>query len=243
MTNSIHRVNIDQAALRRVVRDTELVDDVDDFCAPPSGPFEEDDALARVPCSAGHSSCYVSPYGDSRYPAESIDRSRVAALEALTASEQAELTASNTDEMRADRWFQHKAVAFIREDPARFVVNGFRKAVAVFSWLPSPRRTLWPTVAYALSYGPIMTLGLLGMTLSWRSWREHSLIYGLFLTFIMVTAVFFGHTSHRAFLHVYWMAYAAGTLTGSVAGAQGSRSATLMDASGRASGAMRSGAR
>jgi radical SAM protein with 4Fe4S-binding SPASM domain len=61
---SILALNIDQATLRSVVRDTELVDDVDEFCAPPSGPFEEEDAFARVPCSAGHSSCYVSPYGD-----------------------------------------------------------------------------------------------------------------------------------------------------------------------------------
>ena len=61
---SILSLNIDRAALRRVVRDTELVDDVSEFCAPPSGPFEEEDAFARVPCSAGHTSCYISPYGD-----------------------------------------------------------------------------------------------------------------------------------------------------------------------------------
>src|SRR5262249_26273352 len=61
---SILSLNIDQAALRRVMRDTELVDDVSEFCAPPSGPLDEEDAFARVPCSAGHTSCYISPYGD-----------------------------------------------------------------------------------------------------------------------------------------------------------------------------------
>jgi AdoMet-dependent heme synthase len=60
---SILDLNIGPAALNEVVRDTELVDD-DGFCAPPPGPYEADDAFARVPCSAGHSSCYVSPYGD-----------------------------------------------------------------------------------------------------------------------------------------------------------------------------------
>ena len=60
---SILNLNIGQAALNAVVRDTELVDD-DGFCAPPPGPFDVDDAFGRVPCSAGHSSCYVSPYGD-----------------------------------------------------------------------------------------------------------------------------------------------------------------------------------
>jgi radical SAM protein with 4Fe4S-binding SPASM domain len=61
---SILSLNIDRAALRRVVRDTEVVDDVSEFCAPPSGPLDLEDAYARLPCSAGHTSCYVSPYGD-----------------------------------------------------------------------------------------------------------------------------------------------------------------------------------
>jgi radical SAM protein with 4Fe4S-binding SPASM domain len=61
---SILSLTIDEATLRRVLRDTALAEDVDEFCAPPSGPFEEEDAFSRVPCSAGHTSCYVSPYGD-----------------------------------------------------------------------------------------------------------------------------------------------------------------------------------
>lgn len=48
--------------LRQVFRDRALVGDVDEFCAiaPPAG---EDD-LESTPCSAGHTACYVSPYGD-----------------------------------------------------------------------------------------------------------------------------------------------------------------------------------
>jgi radical SAM protein with 4Fe4S-binding SPASM domain len=61
---SILALNIDGAALRRVVRDPELVEDVSEFCAAPGGPPEDEDAFARVPCSAGHTSCYISPYGD-----------------------------------------------------------------------------------------------------------------------------------------------------------------------------------
>jgi radical SAM protein with 4Fe4S-binding SPASM domain len=61
---SILSLNIGDAHLRQVFRDTEVVPDVNDFCAPPHGPFEEKDAFDRIPCSAGHSSCYISPYGD-----------------------------------------------------------------------------------------------------------------------------------------------------------------------------------
>ncbi len=48
--------------LRRVFQNEELVGDVSEFCAPPAAPDE--DVLDGYPCSAGHTSCYISPYGD-----------------------------------------------------------------------------------------------------------------------------------------------------------------------------------
>jgi len=54
-----------------------------------------------------------------------------------------------------------------------------------------------------------MVLGVLGMVWTRRCWREHALIYATFLDCVVVTAVFFGHTSHRSYLNVYWIAYAA----------------------------------
>lgn len=48
--------------LRQVFRDTSLVGDVEEFCAVSTNGNE--DALENLPCSAGHTSCYVSPYGD-----------------------------------------------------------------------------------------------------------------------------------------------------------------------------------
>jgi radical SAM protein with 4Fe4S-binding SPASM domain len=59
---SLLDLNIDHAALSQVFRDQGLVGDVEEFCAPPSG--IDDDALDSLPCSAGHTACYVSPYGD-----------------------------------------------------------------------------------------------------------------------------------------------------------------------------------
>jgi 4-amino-4-deoxy-L-arabinose transferase-like glycosyltransferase len=154
-----------------------------------------------------------NPYTFTRYPIESIDLSKADALEAMPATERAELAAAGADDVSFDRWFLHQAVRFMREHPWLTVANGFRKIGATFSILPSPRRSLWPTLAYALSYGPIMILGLVGMVSGWRSWREHSLVYWLFLSFALLTALFFGHTSHRAFLDVYWMAYAASVIS------------------------------
>ena len=59
---SILKLNVDEAALREVFRNETLVGNVEEFCAPPQSPDE--DALDMLPCSAGHTACYVSPYGD-----------------------------------------------------------------------------------------------------------------------------------------------------------------------------------
>jgi radical SAM protein with 4Fe4S-binding SPASM domain len=59
---SILKLNVDESALREVFRNEALVGNVEEFCAPPKGPNEDD--LDMLPCSAGHTACYVSPYGD-----------------------------------------------------------------------------------------------------------------------------------------------------------------------------------
>jgi len=48
--------------LRTVFRDDRLVGNVAEFCAPP-GPVD-DDIREGIPCSAGHTSCYVSPWAE-----------------------------------------------------------------------------------------------------------------------------------------------------------------------------------
>jgi AdoMet-dependent heme synthase len=59
---SILELNVDQAALKEVFRNQELVGNVEEFCAPPAAVGQDD--LDSLPCSAGHTACYVSPYGD-----------------------------------------------------------------------------------------------------------------------------------------------------------------------------------
>ena len=63
-SRSVLDLNIDAQALRDLMRDPTLVGDVDAYCAPPAGPLADQDALETLPCSAGHTACYISPYGD-----------------------------------------------------------------------------------------------------------------------------------------------------------------------------------
>lgn len=59
---SVLSLGVDHDALSEVFRDEELVGDAESFCAIPAEVGEDD--LESTPCSAGHTACYVSPYGD-----------------------------------------------------------------------------------------------------------------------------------------------------------------------------------
>jgi radical SAM protein with 4Fe4S-binding SPASM domain len=61
---SVLTLNIGEEELREAMRNPDLVGDVNEFCAPPTGPMDAEEAGDTLPCSAGHTSCYVSPYGD-----------------------------------------------------------------------------------------------------------------------------------------------------------------------------------
>jgi len=59
---SILDLNVGREELRKIFETESLVGDVDAFTAAP-GPIDED-TLDGTPCSAGHSSSYISPHGD-----------------------------------------------------------------------------------------------------------------------------------------------------------------------------------
>ena len=62
---SILNLNIERAELEQVFRDSSILGaSPEEFCAPPQGPLAEEDAMEMLPCSASHTFCYVSPYGD-----------------------------------------------------------------------------------------------------------------------------------------------------------------------------------
>lgn len=62
---SILSLNIDSARLSGVFHDATLLgDQAEVMLAAPSGPTPLEEAYETLPCSAGHTACYVSPYGD-----------------------------------------------------------------------------------------------------------------------------------------------------------------------------------
>jgi radical SAM protein with 4Fe4S-binding SPASM domain len=59
---SILHLRVGGSDLKQIFHERALVGDVEEFCAPPPPPG--DDIMDGYPCSAGHTACYISPYGD-----------------------------------------------------------------------------------------------------------------------------------------------------------------------------------
>jgi AdoMet-dependent heme synthase len=59
---SLLALGLDHSELAKVFRDESLIGNAEEFCAPP--PKVSEDDLDGLPCSAGHTACYVSPYGE-----------------------------------------------------------------------------------------------------------------------------------------------------------------------------------
>jgi len=152
-----------------------------------------------------------NPETFSRYPAESIDRSREQAWLKLSETDWADLQRLANDENGRSRWFAHRALVYIHEHPLQVLQGMFRKIDAGFSWRLNPFREPLAQAGYSIAYVPVAILGFVGMFLARRR-REVILIAMLFIAFICVTAVFWAHTSHRSYLDVYWIVFAASSL-------------------------------
>ncbi len=145
----------------------------------------------------------------SHYPEEPIDLSETEAWRAFAMWELERIWDLSADEISLSRWFFKRGLDFIAQNPGDTLMRMMNKVWAGFSWNFSPVKERLMQWVYFTSYFPILVLGVTGMWVTRFRWRELGLIYLLFLTFVVGTAVFWAHTSHRSFLDVYFMVFAA----------------------------------
>ena len=96
-------------------------------------------------------------------------------------------------------------------NPSLVARGALRKLEAGFSWQLNPHRDRLAQAAYFVGYVPVALLGIAGMVLARRQ-PGTILIAMLFLAFIAITAIFWAHTSHRSYLDVYWIVFAASVI-------------------------------
>lgn len=146
------------------------------------------------------------------YPRQSIDRSRHLAFRSITPADRAELRPLRRDEAAVSDFYLKRGLSYIFADPGRFVVGAIRKNLAAFGVLPSPRHDWKTDAVQALAYGPMLLLGLIGLWRTRSRWREFLPVYANFVLFAGITGVLWGHSSHRAFLDVYFIVFAASVI-------------------------------
>ena len=147
----------------------------------------------------------------ARYPAGSIDRSSDLAHSHLTPQDRDERRQLAGSAIAIGNWYRHRAIDFIAAHPWEILQRALHKLEAGFSWRLNPHREPLAQWAYAAGYVPVAVLGLIGMVLARRR-PETALIALFYLAFMAVTAVFWAHTSHRVYLDVYWIVFAASVI-------------------------------
>ena len=152
------------------------------------------------------------PLTFSHFPRESIDRSRAAVFASLTSADRAQLERLRGDEAEESDWYLARGVEWIVRQPGATIAGAVRKLAAAFGPLPVPRKGMLGDAVHALSFFPVL---LLALALLWHrrlQWREDALVHAHLALFAAITAVLWAQTSHRSYLDIYLIVFAAGML-------------------------------
>ena len=152
------------------------------------------------------------PLTFSHFPRESIDLSRAEVFAALTPADRADLARMNRDEAGQSDWFLARGVEWIAHHPGAALEGALRKLAAAFGPLPVPRHGQLGDAVHALSFFPVL---LLALAMAWsrrRHWREDAPLHAHLVLFAAITAVLWAQTSHRSYLDIYLIVFAAGML-------------------------------
>jgi 4-amino-4-deoxy-L-arabinose transferase-like glycosyltransferase len=144
------------------------------------------------------------------FPERRIDDASVPEWEDLTPQELATFQSiSDPNWIEQTHWLWNKGVDFIRAHPWLTLRRAVYKIWIGFSPRFSPAKGWLFQTIYFISYAPVLALACWGAWLSRYRWRDMAYIYAAFLGFVLGTAVFWAHTSHRMYLEPYLMILAS----------------------------------
>ncbi len=152
------------------------------------------------------------PLTFSHFPRESIDLSRAEVFASLTPADRAELEPLSGDEAAESDWYLHRGVEWIAQHPGAAIEGAIRKLAAAFGPMPVPRKGLLGDAVHALSFFPILLLALAMLWQRRRLWRDDAPVHAHLVLFAGITAVLWAQTSHRSYLDIYLIVFAAGML-------------------------------
>lgn len=148
----------------------------------------------------------------SSYPERSIDEIRHRILAEIAPEGPAHSGGPGYDEVALGNRYAAEAVEAMAAHPVRTLTGAMRKLWAAFGPMPSPRHSTLVNLAYCMVWMSVLVAGVAGLWLERKNWRRDSLFYAHFVTFAAVSAALWAHTSHRSYLDVYLIVFAAGAL-------------------------------
>ncbi|MCX6907727.1 MAG: glycosyltransferase family 39 protein [Verrucomicrobia bacterium] len=118
------------------------------------------------------------------------------------------------DELGADRLLRESALRYVAEHPARTAWLWLKKGLNLFRLWPATEtqnaHTTWTTkLLGAISFGPVLALGVLGWWRGGLDRRRAAVVAIYFATFVAVAAVTISKDRFRMPLDVYLMIFAA----------------------------------
>jgi hypothetical protein len=155
-----------------------------------------------------------SPWTFQYFPDRSIDLAAHDALASLHDPEHAAFWSTASDPVASDRYLRMLGWRYIAAHPARTALGAARKMWVVLSARLSPSHGGRVDAAYRIVYLLINVLAAIGM---WRAgWADarHRLIAAVLAAFLLTTAVYWAHTSHKSVLDALLFVYASAALAG-----------------------------
>ena len=146
----------------------------------------------------------------THFPRQSIDLGNPESTGHLSAAQLDALNAMGNDEVGRDRLQASWAAASALEHPRQVAWNAVRKVWIVASAQLSPAKSPGVQLAYACFFVPIHAFAIVGLWRSKRAGSAHMLMCGVLVSFVLTTAIFWAHTSHKSYLDALLFVYAAG---------------------------------
>lgn len=116
-------------------------------------------------------------------------------------------------ELKSDRFLGQLGWTWIRQHPSTAAWRAVRKV-----WMPlngriSPARGASDSFGYAAFFMPVHLAAFVGLVSAWRRSAAHQMMPYLLAGFLVTTAVYWSHTSHKSLIDVWLFVYAAGAVS------------------------------
>ncbi len=101
-------------------------------------------------------------------------------------------------EPEQERQFYRWRSEILDRSPSRLAVMAWRNFAAMYTLVPSGQyHSVRNRVLYSVSYIPVLVSGVCGFFLSWRRWKELSLLWVWIMTNTMLYCLYFGTIRYR----------------------------------------------